>query len=109
MWSGWFGDKFMLWLARRKNGVREPEDRLWLMAAPTILAPVALILWGVGAAKGIHWVGLMFGGGMMACGSAIGAALTINYAIDCYKDLAPEVMLSVMLVRNTLSFAVVSG
>ena len=40
---------------------------------------------------------------------AIGAALTINYAIDCYKDLAPEVMLSVMLVRNTLSFAVVSG
>jgi hypothetical protein len=45
----------------------------------------------------------------MACGSAIGAALTINYAIDCYKDLAPEVMLSVMLVRNTLSFAVVSG
>lgn len=108
LWSGWFGDKFSIWLARKKKGVREPEDRLWLMGLTVILCPVALILWGVGASKGVHWFGLVFGGGMSACSSAIGAALTINYAIDSYKDLAGEVLISVMLVRNTLSFAVVS-
>lgn len=57
---------------------------------------------------------------MVACSSAIGGALTLNYALDCYKDLSGEVMISVILVRvspsfrikltgqNTLSFAIVS-
>lgn len=102
-WSGWIADRFILWYARRRGGVREPEDRLWLLALNAVLCPVGLILWGVGAAKGINWFGLVFGGSLVAFTSATGGAFAINYAIDSYKDLSGEIMITVMLIRVSLS------
>jgi hypothetical protein len=32
--------------------------------------------------------------------------LSITYALDAYRDLAGEVLVAVVLVRNTLSFAI---
>jgi hypothetical protein len=69
------------------------------MMATVVLCPVGLILWGVGAAQGVPWIALVIGGALVACASAIGGALTLNYALDCYKDLSGEVMISVILVR----------
>lgn len=106
IYTGWFGNKFLLWKAKRSNGVREPEDRLWLLLISMIFVPVSLILWGVGAANQIHWIGLVFGGSILSCSSAIGAAVSINYVLDSYKDLSGEVMLSIILVRNSLSFGI---
>lgn len=98
------------------------------MVVSLILCPASLILWGVGASKGISWVGLVFGMGIISCSTGIGSSLSIGYALDSYKDLGGEVMMSVILVRvstacqqflysakcdffrlqNTLSFAIVS-
>lgn len=61
VYCGYADHKFLLWQTRRKNGIREPEHRLWLLILPALLFPTALILWGVGAAKHIHWFGLVFG------------------------------------------------
>jgi hypothetical protein len=113
----------MLRITSQKKGIREPEDRLWMLFICAILCPVAFILWGVGASAGIHWVGLVFGGGILAFCSAVAAGFTINYAMDAYKELSGEVLISIMLVRvsqrgleacnmtngiqNSLSFAVV--
>ncbi|KAG1849260.1 major facilitator superfamily domain-containing protein [Suillus subalutaceus] len=94
--------------ARRTRGIREPEHRLWLMVVSLLLCPASLILWGVGASKGISWVGLVFGMGIISCSTSIGSSLSINYALDSYKDMSGEVMMAVILVRNTLSFAIVS-
>ncbi|KAL1404950.1 hypothetical protein Q8F55_008562 [Vanrija albida] len=109
VWSGWAADKFLLWDARRKGGIREPEDRLWLLALNAILLPAGLILWGVGAANHIHWFGLVFGGGLVAFTSASAGAFAINYVLDSYKDLGGEVILSIILIRNSLSFAIGYG
>lgn len=106
IYSGWFGNKFLLWKAKRSEGVREPEHRLWLLLICVIFVPSSLILWGVGAARQIHWIGLVIGGSLLACSSAIGGAISINYALDSYKDLSGEVMLSIILVRNSLSFGI---
>lgn len=35
-------------MTRRNKGVYEPEQRLWLFSATTVLVPASLILWGVG-------------------------------------------------------------
>lgn len=113
----------MLRVSSQKGGIREPEDRLWMLSITVLLCPASLILWGVGASAGIHWVGLVFGGGILAFCSAVGAGFTINYALDTYKELSGEVLISIMLVRvsrsdplasladqqNTLSFAIVSS
>ncbi|KAL1404973.1 hypothetical protein Q8F55_008586 [Vanrija albida] len=108
-YAGYAADKFLLWDARRKNGLREPEDRLWLLGLNALILPVGLILWGVGAAKHIHWFGLVVGGCLVAFTSASGGAFALNYVLDSYKDLGGEVVLSVILVRNTMSFAVSYG
>lgn len=93
------GDKFAVRYARRTRGIREPEHRLWLMVVSLLLCPASLILWGVGASKGINWSGLVIGMGMISCSTGIGSALSIGYALDSYKDLSGEVMIAVILVR----------
>ena len=55
--TGRLSDWLAVYLARRNNGIYEPEHRLWLFAANSIIIPFALILWGVGAAHDIHWFG----------------------------------------------------
>jgi hypothetical protein len=126
-YSGWFGDKYSLWQAKKSHGIREPEDRLWLMAITMLFVPASLILWGVGAGAGISYGGLAVGAGMSSFCSAVTGSLTIGYLLDSYKDLGGEMLISIILVRvrpfsfapfhsslticllqNTLSFAIVS-
>ncbi|BEJ11927.1 hypothetical protein CspHIS471_0203870 [Cutaneotrichosporon sp. HIS471] len=107
--SGWAADKWLLYYTRKRGGVREPEDRLWLLALNAILLPAGLILWGVGAANHIHWFGLVIGGGLVAFTSASGGAFALNYVMDSYKDLGGEVVLTTILIRNSLSFAIGYG
>ncbi|KAH0832878.1 major facilitator superfamily domain-containing protein [Lanmaoa asiatica] len=99
-YSGWVGDRFAVRYARRTRGIREPEHRLWLMVVSLLLCPASLILWGVGASKGINWSGLVIGMGMISCSTGIGSSLSIGYALDSYKDLSGEVMMAVILVRG---------
>jgi hypothetical protein len=85
LWSGWSADKLAIRLARRNNGVREPEQRLWNLGLSGILCAAGLILWGVGAANGVHWFGLIFGLGLLAFSVICGASLTLSYDVDCFK------------------------
>jgi hypothetical protein len=43
---------------------------------------------------------------MVGLYATVQAALSITYALDAYRDLAGEVLVAVVLVRNTLSFAI---
>ncbi|KAL7420325.1 hypothetical protein Q5752_005294 [Cryptotrichosporon argae] len=108
-YAGWFGDRFAIWFARRRRGVREPEHRLWLLSACVILCPVGLILWGVGASEDIRWIGLAFGMGFSACSTGIAAVLLLDYALDAYKELGGKVMIIVITIRNCPSFAIGYG
>ena len=48
LYTGYIGDKIVLWMARRNKGILEPEHRLWLFAPSLLLIPFGLLLWGVG-------------------------------------------------------------
>ncbi|KAI7167696.1 MFS general substrate transporter [Hortaea werneckii] len=106
LYTGYFSDWMALKLARRNNGIFEPEHRLWGFALPTLVLPASLILWGVGAAHGVHWFGLivaMFGTAF--CNTA-GITLSVNYLVDSYHEISGDGMTTVMLIRNTMSFAI---
>ncbi|RFU35916.1 hypothetical protein B7463_g482, partial [Scytalidium lignicola] len=105
-YSGKLGDRIALKLARRNGGILESENRLWLFSASLILIPGSLILWGVGAAHHVHWFGLVFAMGVIAASNAIGVQLSVSYCIDSYKDLSGEAMVTVIIIRNTMSFAI---
>ncbi|KIV92420.1 hypothetical protein PV10_03720 [Exophiala mesophila] len=107
--SGPLGDKFILWKARRNNGVMEPEHRLWLYMSLFILIPGGFFIWGIGAAHHVHWFGLVFAMGMLAAAITIGCQLPISYCIDSYKDMSGDAIVTVILIRNTMSFAVSYG
>jgi hypothetical protein len=108
-YSGVVGDRVVLWLARRNKGVLESEYRLWLFSVSLILIPGSLILWGVGAAQHVHWFGLVFAMGVIAASNSIGVQLSVSYCIDSYKDLSGEAMVTVIIIRNTMSFAMGYG
>jgi MFS family permease len=107
--SGRMSDWLMIKLARRNNGIMEAEHRLWPFVLCLFLIPGSLILWGVGAAQGIHWFGLVFAMGSLAFSASIGLTLSVNYMIDSYHDISGDAIVSVMLVRNTMSFAINYG
>jgi len=107
--SGPLSDWLTLKLARRNGGIMEAEFRLWPFACCLVLVPGSLILWGVGAGQGVHWFGLVFAMGSLACATTFGVTLSVNYLIDSYHDISSDSIVTCILVRNTLSFAMSYG
>ncbi|KAF3355484.1 Chitin synthase regulatory factor 3 [Verticillium dahliae VDG1] len=101
--------KLLAVLTRRNNGIMESEYRLWPFSLCVVVVPGGLILWGVGAAHGVHWFGLIFAMGSLAFATTIGVTLSVNYLIDSYHDISGDAIVTVILVRNTVSFAVSYG
>lgn len=107
--SGGLSDWLTIKLARRNGGIMEAEHRLWPFVVCLIMVPGSLILWGVGAAQEIHWFGLVFAMGCLAFSSTMGITLSVNYLIDSYHDISGDAIVTVILVRNTMSFAISYG
>ncbi|KAI5254625.1 hypothetical protein E4T42_02219 [Aureobasidium subglaciale] len=105
LYSGFFADKFVLRLARKNGGIRELEQRLWPLAVAGLATAFGLVLWGVGSARGIHWIGLVFGLGIMVFGVVVGGSIGVSYAVDCFKDISGISIASVMVVRNVIGFS----
>ncbi|KKY16779.1 putative mfs transporter [Diplodia seriata] len=108
-YTGVLGDRFVLRQARRNGGVLEAEHRLWLFVPSLLFIPGGLLLWGVGASQGVHWFGCVFAAGVIALTNTIGLQLSVAYCIDSYRALSGEAVVTVILVRNTMSFAIGYG
>ncbi|CAG8960227.1 hypothetical protein HYFRA_00012745 [Hymenoscyphus fraxineus] len=107
--TGTMGDKLNIYLARRSQGISEPEHRLWPLILTTVFGPMSLILWGVGAANSIHWFGLVAAEFLLGVSITITIPIACNYAIDTYQQLGGEALVAVVIVRNTMSFAIGYG
>ena len=100
--SGQLSDWVSVYMARRNNGMFEPEHRLWVFLIALVLHPFGCLLFGIGAAHNIHWVGLAFGLGLFCATLPMGSSIAYNYIIDSYKEVAGEGLVSVILLRNTI-------
>ncbi|KAG7108439.1 putative MFS-type transporter like protein [Verticillium longisporum] len=109
IFSGRLSDWLTIKLTRRNNGIMESEYRLWPFPLCVVMVPGGLILWGVGAAHGVHWFGLIFAMGSLAFATTIDVTLSVNYLIDSYHDISGDAIVTVILIRNTMSFAVSYG
>ncbi|KAI3576140.1 major facilitator superfamily domain-containing protein [Fusarium oxysporum f. sp. albedinis] len=109
LWSGVIADRITLSLARRNNGVREPEQRLWPLALSAFLSCVGLIVWGVGADNDIHWAGLAVGLMVLTFSCVTGGSIALSYNVDCFKDISGDTTTSIIIIRNTLGFAISYG
>ncbi|KAF9894276.1 hypothetical protein FE257_007779 [Aspergillus nanangensis] len=107
--TGRFSDWLTIRLARRNHGTMEAEQRLWPFAICLITVPGSLLLWGVGAAHQVHWFGLLVAMCILASANTFGVTLSVNYLVDSYRELSGDAMSSIILVRNTMSFAIGYG
>ncbi|KAF2234641.1 MFS general substrate transporter [Viridothelium virens] len=108
-YTGQLGDWLNLRMARRNKGIMESEYRLWLFCASLVLVPGGLLLWGVGAAHRIHWFGLIFAMGTLGFTSGLGIQLSLSYCIDSYRELSSDAVVTVIIIRSMMSFAVSYG
>lgn len=102
-------DILKMYLARRNNGVSEPEHRLWILVVYLALVPGALVLWGVGAATHVHWFGLIMAMGLIGGCGTLAATASVSYAIDSYREVASDSMATVIVIRNLMSFGIGYG
>lgn len=109
VWSGVIADRLTLMLARRSRGIREPEQRLWPLALSAILSCAGLIIWGVGAQYNVGWAGLAIGLGVLTFSVVTGGSIALSYNVDCFKDISGMSTISVIIIRNTMGFAISYG
>ncbi|SPO01542.1 related to HOL1, putative substrate-H+ antiporter [Cephalotrichum gorgonifer] len=103
--SGKLSDMLALRLARRNGGIREPEHRLWGLGFSAALTTGGLVMWGVGASMGAHYMVLVVGIGLVTCGVVAASAISLSYAVDCFKEISGEAFACIMVVRNTIGFS----
>ncbi|KAL1899572.1 hypothetical protein Sste5346_002974 [Sporothrix stenoceras] len=109
LYVGVFGDRFIVRMARRNNGVFEPEHRLWLLLPLVIIAPGSQLLWGVGAYYKVHWIGPIIAMGFISFATVVGAQVCYSYCIDSYRALSGEAIVTVVLLRNNMLFGINYG
>lgn len=101
--SGVISDKHVLWLAKRNNGLYEPEYRLYLLFITMIISPAGLIMFGVGADR--EWPGWVVYGGLALIGFGWGSVgdTAMSYLMDCYPEIVIQGMVGVSIINNTLA------
>lgn len=106
IYGGKFVDRLTVKLARRNNGVLEPEMRLWAMIVPTILNAGGLLAYGLGANAGAHWaIPTVLGQGLLGFSMASTGAITFTYVVDSYHKLASETLVLMLFARNLIGTA----
>lgn len=51
LFGGPLNDYFILWVAKRRGGIYEPETRLWLFLIPAACMPIGLFMYGLTISK----------------------------------------------------------
>jgi len=103
LWGGPLSDWYVVRRARQNKGIMEPEFRLWLLIVPALINTAGLLMYGIGAYRGLHWIiSAGIGTGFIGFGLGAGGAIGLTYTIDCYPEIAAESMVLVLFIRNVL-------
>ncbi|KAI5955588.1 hypothetical protein KGF57_003721 [Candida theae] len=101
--SGIFSDKHVVWIAKRNNGVMEPEYRLYLLFITLIISPAGLIMFGVGADRQWPWQCIYVGLGFIGFGWGSIGDTAMSYLMDAYPEIVIQGMVGVSIINNTLA------
>ncbi|WPG97682.1 Hypothetical protein R9X50_00046200 [Acrodontium crateriforme] len=102
-YGGWFSDIFTQWMAKRRGGISEAEDRLWLLIPSIIINPAGLMLFGIGTDKGYSWPAPYVGLAFIGFGWGCAGDLSMAYLMDSYPEMIMEGMVGVAVFNNTLA------
>ncbi|TQN69337.1 putative MFS-type transporter [Colletotrichum shisoi] len=109
LYGGFCGDWVAVRLAKRSNGVFEPEFRLYTLALSAVLMGSGLAIYGVALDRGMHWIYPSIGSAMYAF--SMGAIMDISFTvvIDTYTDITADCFVFINFVRNAGTIALPFG
>ena len=91
---GPLSDRLILRLAKRNDGIYEPEMRLWLFV-PFIPFQVAGAFWfGYALQGGESWAAVAFAYGLCNFGSAPISSIALTYLTDAYNEVSSYLLLT---------------
>jgi MFS family permease len=102
--SGWAADRIAKVMARRNNGIFEPEFRLLLMIPASIFGTIGFIGFGVSAQQGAPlWQTVCF---MTIHSMSVPYAMTCSftYVVDCHPRDANQAFVGINFVKAVLTF-----
>ncbi|KAF5678367.1 major facilitator superfamily transporter [Fusarium heterosporum] len=102
-YGGYCSDKFILWMAKRNNGIMEAEFRLYLMVLCVIIFPLGMWLFGIGSAQEWAWPVPYVALGFIGFGYGCAGDLSITYLADSYPDMVLEGMVGVAVINNSIA------
>lgn len=102
-YGGWFVDWLSIKLAKRNNGILEPEFRLWAMIVPLFINAAGLLAYGLASWNEKPWaVSVVVGQGFLGFAMSSSGPICLTYAIECYPKLASEGLVLMLFVRNMI-------
>ncbi len=102
IYGGVLLDKFVIWVAKRNNGIMEAESRLWFMFSASIISPLGMFLFGIGSGKGWKWPVPYIGLGFIGFGWGCAGDISMAYLMDAYPEMVLEGMVGVSVINNFL-------
>jgi hypothetical protein len=91
-------------LARRNNGVFEPEMRFPVIIFPMIVVPIGLVLFGVGIDHQWHWIVPVVGAGMVNFGLPAIPGMFSPYIMDAYYPIVMDASIVSYSLSMLLTF-----
>ncbi|KAF4584155.1 major facilitator superfamily transporter [Ophiocordyceps camponoti-floridani] len=105
IYGGYLTDKAIIWLSKRNKGWFEPEMRLWLYPLPALTMAGGLILFGISAARGMHFIVPSVGGALFGFSFGAISDIATGIVIDSFPDIVPQTFVVLTFLRNVISMA----
>ncbi|KAH7177067.1 serine/threonine kinase 16 [Dactylonectria macrodidyma] len=102
---GPMSDWWIVWLSCRRNGIYDPEMRLWCIIPFLPFVPAGALLFGIGLNNHLSWPIIAVGLVLYNIGVTPINSLIITYLTDSYKEVIGDALVGVTVVRNTFSTA----
>ncbi|KPM46327.1 hypothetical protein AK830_g218 [Neonectria ditissima] len=102
---GPLSDWWIVWLSRRRNGIYDPEMRLWCIVPFLPFVPAGALLFGIGLNNHLPWPIIAVGLALYNIGVTPINSIIITYLTDSYREVIGDALVGVTVVRNTFSTA----
>ncbi|CEO60080.1 hypothetical protein PMG11_04723 [Penicillium brasilianum] len=111
LYAGWGGEKFAIWMAKRKDGVHFAEQQLVPLIVPTIVGVAGLILYGFTAESpqsSSSW-GIIMGWTLYNFAFISTIIVTTSYASEVMPSNPGAALILVVGAKNVVSFGAAYG
>lgn len=104
LYAGWFAGHGVTWIAKRRNGVHEPEDYLYFLVLVFICCPIGMMIFATGTEREWDWrITYTLGLGFIGVGWGGSGDIAMSYLASTYPEMVMEGMVGVSVINNSIA------